>query len=430
MRRIGDSTVARKDFPYPIQYFSCKDYDKDPLQTKLELMYLTKLDLDHTGAIVGETGLPGLFMDFNNGLRIQLPKGAWHVTIRDGDSGITVYDQDISEQILVSWEKYHIRWQVDIYLEGSLVFSHEFDPAGQKVRIVLTTRLLGDTLATLPYVPLFQQYYQASVSYWTPMEWLQELCRHLLPDIPQEREQGEETYATFYINPAFYLPSISPFDGRMVPMTDWGKIILKLYEPAPPLQWPAGPRQIKEPYVCISVQASSVVKGWLYPNGWDEVVAFLKGQGYRVLCIDKASHQEDAGLGIAIDCPRGAEDFTGDRSIIERGNMLSHADFFIGLGSGLSWLAHTVGCPVVMICGFSMYWSEFPTPYRVYNPLACSACYNDVHVFWHKTICPYHKKDSPEFLSCQRKISPKMVIQAIQRLQTDLSTKKVCTHER
>ena len=412
--------MAEKTFPYPLQYFSCRDYAKDPVQTKMELMYLTKLDLDHTGAIVGETGLPGLFMDFNSGLRIQIPKGAWHVTVRDGDSGMVVYDRDISEQILVSWEKYHIRWQVEIRRDDALVFSHSFDPTGQKVRIVLTSGLLGDTLAALPYVRMFRQQYGADVSYWTPKEWLHELCRHLLPDLPMQEEQDEETYATFYISPAFYLPSISPFDGRLMPMTDWGRIILKLHEQAPPLQWPAGPRQIKEPYVCIGVQASSVVKGWLYPNGWEEIVAYLREQGYRVLCIDKESHREEEDLGIAVDCPKGAEDFTGDRSLIERGNMLSHADFFLGLGSGLSWLAHTVGCPVVMICGFSMYWSEFPTPYRVSNPLACSACYNDVRVLWHKTCCPYHEKDSPAFLECQRTISPGMVLQAVKRLQMRL----------
>ena len=222
------------------------------------------------------------------------------------------------------------------------------------------------------------------------------------------------------------LPFIS-MRPSICPMTHWGQIILGLPQPLPPLQWPASPRQIKEPYVCIGVQASSVVKGWLYPHGWDEVVEYLKGQGYRVLCIDKESHQEN--MGIAIDRPEGAEDFTGDHALVERGNMLSHADFFIGLGSGLSWLAYTVGCPVVMVCGFSLYWSEFPTPYRVYNRLACTACYNDTQLFWHKTVCPRHEKDSPEFLECARKISPRMVIQAIDRLIADTNLRRNSSRE-
>ena len=409
---------TKNPFPYPIQYFNCKEttYDKDHVQTKAELLYLLQHDMSDAGPVIGETGLPGLLIDFNNGLRIQFPKGNWHATIRDHDSEMVLYDQDISEQVLVSWEKYYIHWQIDIYLDGEHVFSHIFDPTGQKLRVIFTSSLLGDTLASLPYIRQLQQFYHARVSYWAA-EWLHSICRKLLPDIPLQKEHDEETYATFYINAAFYLPGISPFDGRQIPIAHWGQIILGLPQPPLPLQWPASPRQIREPYVCIGVQASSVVKGWLYPHGWDEVVTYLKERGYRVLCIDKESHQEN--LGITIDLPKGAEDFTGDRPLIERGNMLSHADFFIGLNSGLSWLAHTVGCPVVMICGFSLYWSEFPTPYRVYNRLTCTACYNDTHLFWHKTVCPRQKKDSPEFLECAKKISPRMVIQAIDRLTED-----------
>src|ERR1700687_2784357 len=44
-------------------------------------------------------------------------------------------------------------------------------------------------------------------------------------------------------------------------------------------------------YVCIAVQSTLQAKFWNNPTGWREVVAFLKGAGYRVLCIDlKPSH--------------------------------------------------------------------------------------------------------------------------------------------
>ncbi len=63
----------------------------------------------------------------------------------------------------------------------------------------------------------------------------------------------------------------------------------------------------------------------------------LKDVGYRVICIDqKASH----GTGLVWNhIPNGCEDETGDRSLNERARWLKHAEFFIGLSSGLSWLA-------------------------------------------------------------------------------------------
>ena len=88
-------------------------------------------------------------------------------------------------------------------------------------------------------------------------------------------------------------------------------------------------------------KARTQCKNWNNPNGWREVVAFLKEHGYRVICIDqKPVH----GTGIVwTHIPHGAEDETGDRPLAERARWLRHADFFIGLSSGLSWLAWAAG---------------------------------------------------------------------------------------
>ena len=98
--------------------------------------------------------------------------------------------------------------------------------------------------------------------------------------------------------------------------------------------------------------------------------------------------------------------------------MLYHAEFFIGLSSGLAWVADAVDCPVVMIAGFTQDWHEFYTPYRVANRFVCNGCFNDIRVFYLFDNCPYHK-DTPRALECQKKISPLMVINAIKRLIVD-----------
>jgi len=117
--------------------------------------------------------------------------------------------------------------------------------------------------------------------------------------------------------------------------------------------------------------------------------------------------------------PAGAEDFTGNIPIIQRANMLYYAEFFIGLSSGLSWLAHSVGCPVVLICGFSQDWHEFHTPYRVANRLVCNGCYNDIRAtFLRENFCLKYLGTERE-LECQKKISPRQVIRAIKNLLGD-----------
>ena len=125
--------------------------------------------------------------------------------------------------------------------------------------------------------------------------------------------------------------------------------------------------------------------------------------------------------GISSKIPAEAEDFTGDIPLIERINLLAYADFFVGLSSGLSWLAHAAGCPVVMISGFTLPWFEFDTPYRVQNFTKCHGCFNDVRAEWvHVQHCPYHRGTDRAF-ECSRSISPQQVIMTIERLRHDLS---------
>jgi autotransporter strand-loop-strand O-heptosyltransferase len=167
---------------------------------------------------------------------------------------------------------------------------------------------------------------------------------------------------------------------------------------------------ITEPNVCIGVQSTSQAKYWNNPSGWAQVIGFLKSQGLRVICIDqKPAH----GHGILWNhIPHGAEDFTGDLPLAERVRWLRHARAFIGLSSGLSWLAWAANAPVVMISGFTHPVNEFSTPYRVVNYHACNSCWNDVrHRFDHKDFLygPRHA-DTPRQFECTRLIAADQVI--------------------
>ncbi len=401
--------------PYPVQYFFCKTEDiTQEIMVKM-VEFSNKMDII-AGEILGETGIEGLKLDFNNGLRVQVPPGNWHVIVRDHDSGIVFFDQDVSAVVLISMEKYYIHWQIEIFSDGEMVFGHIFDPTGQKIRLDFVSNLIGDMLSFLPYIPMVRDFWQADV-YYLIAESMSEICERLFPDIRQKNDVEEGTYATFYFSPSLGTWGWVPFDGRTVPLTRMGQMILGFPYPPSKLDWVPGLRAIKEPYVCIGVQASIVGKGWLYPAGWEAVTEHIKSLGYRVLCIDRDKKLQ--GAGFTLEMPEGAEDFTGDRPLLERADMLYHAEFFVGLSSGLSWLAYTAGCPVVMIGGFTMYWNEFPTPYRVYNRLICNGCYNDLRIDWQKSPCDRQWAGSEEVLQCSKKITPRMVIQAIDRLISD-----------
>jgi autotransporter strand-loop-strand O-heptosyltransferase len=115
----------------------------------------------------------------------------------------------------------------------------------------------------------------------------------------------------------------------------------------------------------------------------------------------------------------GVIDQTGEIDMLDRMIQLYHADFFIGIGSGLSWLAWALRKPVVMISGFSSPTCEFSTSnYRVINTDVCHGCFNDVrHKFdrgdWN--WCP-RLKNTERMFECTTKIHPEQVIFKIEQL--------------
>ncbi len=402
--------------PYAVQFFCCTGWNQNIGTMQEAAKLFTCQDVFSVGGIQGETGIPGLKIDFNNGIRLQVPAGNWHVIIGDNDSGMIFYDQDVSEVLIVSMEKYYVHWQVEVLRDGNPVFAHIFDPTGQKICLNFNSKLLGDMQSFLSYVPFVRDHWQAEV-YCIIDEAMKGIMQRLLPDIRLSEKPEEDTYVTYYFNASIDFPGWMPMDGRIVSMVHTGRIILGLPSLPPKLHWIPGPRTIEEPYVCIGVQGSSVEKGWLYPGGWEEVTSYLKERGYRVLCIDRDKRLQEGRF--VLEMPKGAEDFTGNRSLLERADMLHHAEFFIGLSSGLSWLAWTADCPVIMISGFTAYWYEFFTPYRVYNRLACNGCYNDVRGNWKQNPCSRQAKGTDNEMQCSTRITPRMVIEAVDRLIAD-----------
>ena len=367
--------------------------------------------------IYGDTGFPGLRLDFNFGLRLDIPEGNFRVKISDLDNEQIVFDKYVSGGRLISAEHYFIRWRVEVFLDDEKIFDHSLNLEGQPVAIMYPYHAIGDTIAFFPFFREFKKRYKCELTVWLKKS-MRELFSQLYPDIPLIDKINFKTYATYYMSMLISDFPFSPVDTRHMSLNRVAGSLLGIsYLPPKGTFTPTAPPVTDDPYVCIAVQSRFARKCWLYPGGWDIVVDYLKSLGYRVFCIDQ--EEELSTDGFTIRKPDGAENFTGANPLIERANMIYHAEFFIGLSSGLSWVADAVGCPVVMICGFTQDWHEFYTPYRVANRRVCNGCFNDYRAdYLGKFPCPYYK-NTPRALECQKKITPRMVIEAIERLIID-----------
>ena len=334
--------------------------------------------------------IDGIKFDFNDGLRLHIPKNAKSYRVRfvDLDTKSCVYDAVTPEGgdcIVFSFKKYYIKFRLVIseVADDKLLFMHDFDASGKAVVVRFPVHTLGDTVGWFSYVERFQQKLNCQL-YCVVAGWFAELVKNQYPQIKfvtKEEAAQIPSYANYNIG-IYELGNVThqPVDHRYVGLHRLAAHILGVDDSdIPPRFDLSAPRQIKEKYVCIGVQSTSLAKYWNNPEGWDRVVEHLKSLGYRVLCIDKDRIGGKAGTFIRK--PEAAEDFTGALPLQERINLLKDADFYIGLSSGLSWLAWGCKIPVVMISGFTNPLNEFKNPYRVINYNACNSCWNEFKDF-------------------------------------------------
>lgn len=369
-----------------------------------------------------QEGPDGLRFDFNLGARVAVPAGDWRVELRDLDTGNTLFQSTSGDVLVSSAKRYFVRFAVIAWHDGAEVLRHHFDAAGREVLIQFPVGTLGDVIGWLPYAVRFQQAHRCRLTV-SMGEKLIGLFAGAYPEIrfvTQAAVVAEDYYATYHLGLFFNDDAAEwqPSDFRLVGLHRTAGYILGVdpAEAPPLLDLPATTPPIAEPYVVIATQSSTQCKYWNNPTGWREVVARLRGLGYRVVCIDQAPVH---GHGIVWNhIPHRAEDETGDRPLAERARWLRHAAFFVGLSSGLSWLAWAVGTPVVMISGFTHPTNEFATPYRVINYNVCNSCWNDPRLrFNHHDFlwCPRFAGSDRQF-ECSRLITAAQVLATIGRI--------------
>ena len=370
----------------------------------------------------------GIRFDFNFGLRVAFPKDGdgYRLLFRDLDSGIVLYCMDAEPGTTVaSVKRYFTRFGLEIYRRDDLqtpVFTHDLDLTNRDVLVQIPQGALGDAIAWFSYVERFGLKHKCRLSAAMQPE-IAEIFRGQYPGISFvtfDEAARMKPYATYLLGLFFGGDTDGqPFDFREAGLHRTAGLILGLeggeLADEPPRVDLSAPRGIPQKYAVIATQASSQCKCWNNPSGWRETIAHLKSKGLRVLCIDRFA---EYGSGVVFNrIPWGCEDFTGDLPLQERIDLIKDAEVFVGLSSGLSWLAWSCRVPVVMVSGFTDPHNEFHTPYRVQNMRVCHGCWNDMRCgFDHSDFlwCPRKGKMEDKF-ECTRAITAKMVNAAIDR---------------
>jgi hypothetical protein len=105
-----------------------------------------------------QEGPRGIRYDFNDGARVLLPNGAWHVQIIDDESGNILFACDADGGWVVSTKKYYVPFRVRVWDRADArqpLLDHLLDLKGKPVLLKFPVGTLGDLMGWFPYAEKF-----------------------------------------------------------------------------------------------------------------------------------------------------------------------------------------------------------------------------------------------------------------------------------
>jgi autotransporter strand-loop-strand O-heptosyltransferase len=300
-------------------------------------------------------------------------------------------------------KKYFEEYTCKVYDSDVLVYDETYNANGKRVYITLDSKSLGDTLAWFPYVDEFRKKWNCEMicsTFWN------DLFEKQYPNIKFVSPGSivNDLYAMYSIGWYYSDDTIdytrNPQDFKKISLQQTATDILGLEfsHIKAKLDLPTVEKKKK---VGLGIHSTAQAKYWNNPTGWQEVTDYLTQRNYEVIILSK---EEDGYMGNKY--PIGANKFPSGsiNNLIQE--MLS-CDFFIGIGSGLSWLAWTLDLPIILISGFSTPISEFSgdNVYRIINESVCNGCFNRYRLDagdWN--WCPDNKNTEKQF-ECTKSIS-------------------------
>jgi autotransporter strand-loop-strand O-heptosyltransferase len=306
--------------------------------------------------------------------------------------------------------KYYTKWVIKINDE---IYS-SFDVEGKRVLVSLDSSSIGDTIAWTPYAVEFSKKHN---------------CKVILSTFHNDWFKNNPTYKDIeFINPGQSTPCYASYTigwFRNKDSNKWDNLSLN---PIPPntqsLQKTATdilgldfkelnlginfkptekPPYINK-YVVICPESTAGCKEWTY-DSWVKLSEMLKKLGYSVVTLTKKKYNIKGNINIY------------KRSLDESINLLYHAQFMVGISSGLSWLNWSLGKHTFLISGFTPKNHEFTTNItRIINEHSCNSCWSSTNFSFDAgdwNWCPIWKGTDKQHI-CQKSITPISVYNEIE----------------
>lgn len=330
---------------------------------------------------------------------------SYNIKFLDKDTGTVHYETNLNVNMWTCCSiEYYCNWKIIVKnLNTYIVSEFDFDLNNKSIRINNESSSLGDSISWMAAIDEFQKKHNCKIDYFTARKFLFE---SEYPNI-NFYNYSDEINKNYYCQ---YKIGCFSAENKNLYKTDWRDLNLQeIAFDILGLQWKETRAKIKksnsfklnlEKYVCIAVQSTSQSRYW-NNDLWKITVSYLKSLGYKVVCVDK---NRSFGIENYFNiCPSNVDYFAGEHSFEETVDIINNCEFFIGLSSGLSWVAWALNKKIIKINNSVDPLFEFSNEYIVQNKSVCTNCFtNKKHTFnardW--IWCPENKN-----FECSRHIT-------------------------
>ena len=335
-------------------------------------------------------------------------ESAYLVEFIDGKTNKLVYSQKITNNM---WcgpaRKYYTDWVIKV--NGKVVDT--FTLENKRVLISFESKSIGDTLAWAPYVVDFAKKNKCKVILSTfHNNWFEGVDAY--SDV-EFIKPGQSTRCDAIYRVGWFRSDKNrwdkfdsyPYPLNSQPLQKTASDILGLdfVERNYGIKFKPKNRPYQNKYIVIAPESTAGCKEWTY-DGWQILTNMLIEEGYEVICLThKPYHLKGA------KCVHG-------KSLEDSFNILYHAEYMIGLSSGLAWINWSLGKHTVMISGFTAKDHEFQTNItRIQNEHACNSCWANINFIFDSgdwDWCPIWKGTDKQHI-CAKSISPLTVFNSL-----------------
>ena len=318
------------------------------------------------------------------------------------ENDICLYDNIIKANHWVKLNRqWFTEWKIKVWENDKLIHDYKLDYTNQRVYISLESSSLGDSIAWIPYVEEFRKKHNCHVIVSTFKNFLLESVYPELEFVAPGTVVSD-IFGMYSIG-WFYDSNKEPVEPNTIPLQKTATNILGLeYKETKPRIAYTPCNIFDNKIVTIATNSTAGCKFWTR-EAWQELINYLTTKGYRVINVSLE------------DNPFENCEALEDRSMQNTMDAIACSQFFIGLSSGLSWLAWALNVPVVMIANFTEDNHEFEC-IRVTKTNVCHGCWNSPKYKFDKgdwNWCPVHKGTDRMF-ECQKSITASDVISLIE----------------